>query len=137
MYLEYCHWTQYEYIVRENHIASLSKKPNTQGTEIIAFQSSSERRLQNLCSRKQINHALILLLCRVWDYKYQLSRCKRYIQDKLERSNMSNSYVSPSNYRNLSSQMFKTMCHRKVVPTGVSLRRVFAIVNVKDQNAAR
>jgi len=26
MYLEYCHWTLYEYIVRENHTASLSLK---------------------------------------------------------------------------------------------------------------
>lgn len=65
MYLEYCHWTSYEYIVRENHIASLSLKPNTYGTEIIAFQSGSGRRLQKLCSKNQINHALILLLCRV------------------------------------------------------------------------
>jgi hypothetical protein len=104
MYLEYCHWTLYAHIVRENHIASPSLKPNTRGTEIIAFQSGCERRLQNLCSRNQLNHALILLLCRIWDHKCYLSQCKRYIQDKLERSNTSNSYGSPNNcYENLSS----------------------------------
>ena len=95
-YLEYCHWTLYEHIVRENHIASLSLKPNTLGTEIIAFQSGSERRLQKLCSRNQINCALILLLCRVGIVSVSGSQCKWYIQDKPEKSNTSNSYDSPS-----------------------------------------
>jgi len=54
--------------------------------------------------KKQVNHVLILLLCRSWEYKCLLSRCKRYIQWKLQRSNTSNSYVSLSNcYQNFGS----------------------------------